>query len=163
VGASDLEPFLDKKYRDAYLDGYVKGSIAYQIRSLREQSGLSQSKFGKRIDKPQSVVSRLESTEYGALTVNTLLVIAKARNVGLKVSFVDYVTVVSDDVSPMAMKVDSIQESYMKCSELAIKPVGASATTFVLVNPTFNITVSGTGSTNITSVSTKGVLQWQSL
>ena len=65
------------------------GSIAHQIRALREKSGLNQKQFGDEIGKPQSVVSRLEDTEYGGITVNTLLDIAKARNVGLKVEFTD--------------------------------------------------------------------------
>jgi transcriptional regulator with XRE-family HTH domain len=111
---SKLEPFLDKDYRDSYIEGYVKGGIAYQIRALREKSGLSQKDFGDKIDKPQSVVSRLEDTEYGSVSVETLLDVAKALAVALQVKFFNYVDMLNADVSASAFKVDNIHESYRK-------------------------------------------------
>ena len=64
ISPSALEPFLDKEYRDSYLDAYVRANIAYQIQVIRERMGLSQADFGQLIEKPQNVVSRLEDTEY---------------------------------------------------------------------------------------------------
>jgi len=116
IGKDDLELFLDKQYRDAYLDGYVMGSIAYQFRAMRMKSGLSKEQFGKEIVKPQSVVSRLEDTEYGGVTVKMLLDIATACNVGLSVSFIDYLSMFEMDISPEAMKVDTVYETYQKMS-----------------------------------------------
>jgi transcriptional regulator with XRE-family HTH domain len=116
VSCEILEPFLDKEYRDAYLENYVTGRIAHQIHALRTKSGLSQKQFGEEIGKPQSVVSRLENTEYGGVTINTLLSIAKARNVGLHVSFTDYVDVLSDDISAEGLKVDTIYDTYERCA-----------------------------------------------
>jgi transcriptional regulator with XRE-family HTH domain len=125
-----LEPFTDKDYRDAYLDGYVKGSIAIQIRALREKLGLSQVAFAKKIGMTQSVVSRLEDSEYGSVTVNTLLKVAKENNVGLHVRFTDYLTVIHADLSPPALRVDDVVETYNKAR--------ASRTTLTSTTPTAN-------------------------
>jgi transcriptional regulator with XRE-family HTH domain len=108
---SKLQKLLDKSYRDSYLEGHVKGSIAYQIQALREKEGLTQTEFGKLIGKPQSVVSRLEDTEYGGVNVNTLLQIAYALNIGLEVRFCDFRTILKSDVSPDGLKVENIYET----------------------------------------------------
>jgi transcriptional regulator with XRE-family HTH domain len=160
VGA--LEPFLDKEYRDEYLDGYVKGSIALQVRALREKAGLSQKQFGEEIDKPQSVVSRLEDTEYGAVNVNTLLDIAKALNVGLQVGFVDYIRVLSADVSPAAMKVENVYETYQRCTVVTqVSVESVSRISFNLYNPAISITINRTGTPSVTANSISRGTSWQ--
>jgi transcriptional regulator with XRE-family HTH domain len=120
-----LEPFLDKDYRDAYLDGSVKGEIALQIRSLREKFDLSQTEFAKKIGTTQSVVSRLEDTEYGGVTINTLLKVASENNVALSVRFIDYLTLLHADLKPSALLVDDVFESHAKVRH------GATASAFV--------------------------------
>lgn len=159
LGEGNIGPFLDKEYRDAYLDGYVTGSIAHQIRALREKSGLNQKQFGDEIGKPQSVVSRLEDTEYGGITVNTLLDIAKARNVGLKVEFTDYVSLLRSDVSPRAMNVDTIHETYQKCLDgISFAPIATPNVVFVLVNPSVSVTISGRGSPSVIANTISGAV-----
>jgi transcriptional regulator with XRE-family HTH domain len=108
---SKLQKFLDKDYRDSYLDSHVKGSIAYQIQALREKAKLTQTEFGKLIGKPQSVVSRLEDTEYGGVNVNTLLQIAHALNIALEVKFCDFGTILKSDVSHDGLQVENIHET----------------------------------------------------
>lgn len=120
-----LQKLLDKEYRDSFLESHVKGSIAYQIQALRENEDLNQTDFGKLIGKPQSVVSRLEDTEYGGVNINTLLQIASALQIGLEVRFCDFRTVLKADVSPDGLKVENIHETIKK--ELAI----SAATHFV--------------------------------
>ena len=105
---------MDKDYRDTYLDGFVKGLVAIQIRALREQFGLSQVEYAQKLGMTQSVVSRLEDTEYGGITVNTLLKIAKENNVALNIGFTDYMSVLQKDLRAEALKVDDIFESYEK-------------------------------------------------
>ena len=107
-----LEPFLDKDYRDSYLDGYVKGSIPAQIRALREKYGLTQAEFAEKTGMTQSVISRLENTEYGAVTVNTLLKVAKENDVALEIKFTDYLSVLERDLGPPAIKVENVFETY---------------------------------------------------
>jgi len=80
----------DKTYRDGYMHTAVRGGIAYQIRALRERSGMTQAEFAERIGTTQSVISRLESTEYGKVSVQTLLNIASAFDIALLLRFVSY-------------------------------------------------------------------------
>jgi transcriptional regulator with XRE-family HTH domain len=115
----ELTKFLSESYRASYLDSYVKGSIAYQIQALREKTGLNQTKFGELIGQPQSVVSRLEDTEYGGVNINTLLKIANRLGVGLQVRFCNFETVLNADVSPAAMAVENISETVDRLSSLA--------------------------------------------
>jgi hypothetical protein len=51
---------------------------------------MSQADFGKVIDKPQSVVSRLEDPSYGKMTLNSLLDIAAKVDRALVVQFMDW-------------------------------------------------------------------------
>jgi hypothetical protein len=68
----------------------LKTFLAAQIRALR--GDLSQTEFGKRIGKPQSVVSRLEGQSYGKVNLQTLIDIASKLNMGLIVGFVSLPT-----------------------------------------------------------------------
>jgi transcriptional regulator with XRE-family HTH domain len=109
---SKLEPFLDKEYRDEYLDGYVKAGIAYQVNAIRTHLRLTQAEFAAKINKKQSVVSRLENTEYGAVTISTLLEIAKALDIALDVRFSSYPSILTANLSPKALAVDTVFTSY---------------------------------------------------
>jgi transcriptional regulator with XRE-family HTH domain len=133
----NLDPFLDSEYRDEYLDTYVKSSIAHQIRSLREQSGLTQVQFARKLGTAQSIVSRLESAEYGSVTVSTLLKIAKRNDVALEVVFTDYPTMLSRDVGCEAMKVNTIFDSYVQQSQaqarITITPVNTINNPMILL------------------------------
>jgi transcriptional regulator with XRE-family HTH domain len=90
IARDSRHKFEKKEYRDAYMASRVRTSIALQIRALREQRRLSQTDFANRLGKPQSVLSRLESTEYGRVTVQTLLDIASSLDVALVVMFCSY-------------------------------------------------------------------------
>ena len=111
---SKLQKFLNDSYRGSYLESHVKGSIAYQIQALREKEDINQTKFGKLIGKPQSIVSRLENTEYGGVNINTLLQIAHALKIGLEVKFCNFETILKADVSPAAFKVETIHETLLR-------------------------------------------------
>ncbi len=113
---SDLEPFLDKDYRDAWLDIRVKAGIAYQTQAIRQAMGMSQAEFGALLAKPQSVVSRLEDNEYSG-TIKTLLEIAKSLGVGLKVEFCSYPELLAADVSPGGLAVENIHASVARSSD----------------------------------------------
>jgi transcriptional regulator with XRE-family HTH domain len=119
---SKLQKFLDDSYRVSYLDSHVKGSIAYQIQALREKEGLNQTQFGVLIGKPQSVVSRLEDTEYGSLNVNTLLQIANRLKIALNIRFCNFETILNADVSPAALTVENINETIGRLLAAASPP-----------------------------------------
>ena len=110
---NELTKFARKSYRDGYLQSKVRGMIAYQIQALREKTGLNQTEFAKKISKTQSVVSRLEDTDYGRVSVQTLLDVACALDVALVVKFASYPDFLfqTRDVSVAALKPLTIQES----------------------------------------------------
>lgn len=87
-----MEKFADKKYRDAYVSNHLREFLAAQIRSLRFKKEMSQAEFAKLLEKPQSVVSRLENPDYGKVTLQTLLDVANKLDIGLVVRFVDFPT-----------------------------------------------------------------------
>jgi len=146
-----LQKFLDKSYRDSFLESHVKGSIAYQIQALREKEGLNQTEFGKLIGKPQSVVSRLEGTEYGGVNVNTLLQIAYALNVALEVKFCDFGTILMSDVSPDGLKVENIYETI---NREKVKAIWSE-----MVTQTF-AAWTATAAKNVSTLTSEGISPW---
>jgi hypothetical protein len=78
----------DKIYRDSFVGARCRRFLAHQVRALRGE--MSQSEFGKLIEKPQSVVSRLEDPSYGKMTLNSLLDVAAKTDRALLVQFVDW-------------------------------------------------------------------------
>ena len=108
-----LEKFSSKKYRDGYLQSRVRGLIAYQIQALREKLGLTQAQFAELTGKKQSTISRLENTEYGKVSVQTLIDIACAADVALVVKFASYPDFLDQtrNMSVDALQPRTIQES----------------------------------------------------
>jgi len=106
------EKLQRREYRHAYLAEHVRGGIAYQIRALRDQRKWNQGELSKRLNKPQSVVCRLEDPNYGKVTVQTLLEVANVFDVALEVRFVPYSSFVLNtrDVSSSAMHVASFDD-----------------------------------------------------
>jgi transcriptional regulator with XRE-family HTH domain len=127
-GLAELKKFAQKIYRDGYLQTQIRGGIAYQIQALREKFGLTQIEFAKATGKTQSVISRLEDTEYGKLSVQTLLDIACAMNVALVVKFVSYPDFLTqtEDMSVRGLQPDTIYESLARAerSSMHIVPHG---------------------------------------
>jgi transcriptional regulator with XRE-family HTH domain len=127
---NDLTKFARKIYRDNYLQSKVRGMIAYQIQALREKTKLSQTDFADKIGKTQSVVSRLEDTEYGRVSVQTLLDIACKLDVALIVKFASYPDFLfqTRDVSVAALQPQTIYESLAQPAKSAQEmPLGKAA------------------------------------
>ena len=110
---SKLAKFASKEYRDGFMQTQVRGGIAYQIKALREKFGLTQTQFAEVTGKKQSVVSRLEDTEYGKVTVQTLLDIASSLNVALLVRFISYPEFLTrtENMTVTALQPETISES----------------------------------------------------
>ena len=102
----------NKLYREAYVNEHVKTSVPLQIRHLREQCALTQTQLAEQAKTTQTVISRLEDPNYGNLTLNSLLKIASALDIGLLVKFVPFSRLLAEfqNLSPTALSVQSFTE-----------------------------------------------------
>ncbi len=104
--------------RLAFLESHIATHIAFQIRSNRKgrvidgKESWTQKHLGKRAKKKQSVISRLEQTSYGKLSVKTLLDLASAFGVGLQIRFIGFGELLDDreNASPTTLTVPSFDE-----------------------------------------------------
>jgi transcriptional regulator with XRE-family HTH domain len=108
------DELTEKRMRDAYLTAQTRTKIVAQIRALRTQRVWSQGEFARHLGKPQSNISqRLENREYGGFTLNTLLELASAFDVGLVVEFVQYADFLrrTENLTNAALAVESFSRA----------------------------------------------------
>lgn len=79
-----------KKHRELFVTSQVKNDIPFQIRALRDTEGWTQAELGRRLEMPQSVISRMENPDSGFLSIKTLLRVASVFDVALVVRFVPF-------------------------------------------------------------------------
>lgn len=94
-----IEDFADKDFAHGYMEDHGNAVIAAQIKTLREQRGLSQKALAELAGMKQASISRLENVEYDAWTVKTLRKLAEALDVHLQVAFVPFSTAILDVVN----------------------------------------------------------------
>lgn len=99
----------NKEYRDSFVSSRLRVFLSGQIQKLR--GDMTQKEFGEKIGKPQSVVSRLENSDSGQLSVQSLLDIASKLDIALIVRFADFPTFIeiTDDFSDSAVKPKSVE------------------------------------------------------
>ena len=109
-----IEKFRSRDYRTSYMSGRVRTNIALQIRQLRETNNMSQSGLADLIGTRQSAISRLENTDYGRVSVQTLLDIASALDVAVAVKFVSYDEFISQhgNMTVDALSVESFSKTF---------------------------------------------------
>lgn len=114
------EEFDEKKYRESFVEENISTGIAFQIRALRKKEKWSQEDLGEKAGKAQNVISRLENPDYGKFTLNTLLALAAAFDVGLMVRFVSFSGLRASlrDVSEPALAVPNFNEEKHAASSL---------------------------------------------
>ena len=77
----------DPDFRHTYADEILTLFVCSQIKVLREQREMSQAELAEALGTTQSAVSRFESTDYAAWSVDTLRRIARALDVRLRITF----------------------------------------------------------------------------
>jgi hypothetical protein len=93
-----------KEYRDEYVSSHNRQFLAAQIRAIRGDA--SQKEFGALIEKPQSVVSRLEDPyDDNNRSLQTLFEVAAKTNRAVIARIVDFATFVrlTSDMSQEAL------------------------------------------------------------
>jgi transcriptional regulator with XRE-family HTH domain len=80
----------NKKSRDAYTRGLINTIVPAQIRALRFKSGMTQKVLAKEAEMKQSRISTMERPGATQFNVETLIRLASALGLGLKVEFVSF-------------------------------------------------------------------------
>jgi transcriptional regulator with XRE-family HTH domain len=80
----------DPEFRHAYAESFMNSYVAAQIKTIREQRGLTQAQLAERLGTKQAGISRLENVNYDAWKVETLARIAQALDVRLRISFEEF-------------------------------------------------------------------------
>jgi transcriptional regulator with XRE-family HTH domain len=104
-----LNSLKDREFRAAFNLENVYTTICFQLRALREQRAMSQGEFGKQVTPKmaQERISILEDPNADSKpTLNTLLRLADAADVGLDVRFVPFSTVLLRSVHTDMQKLE---------------------------------------------------------
>ncbi len=80
----------DEEFRNAYAESFMNTAVAAQIKTLREQRGMTQEQLADAIGTKQAGVSRFENVNYSSWKTDTLRKLARALGVRLKISFEDF-------------------------------------------------------------------------
>jgi len=113
VGIQILQNLKDSKvYRHSFVAEKVRSSLATQIKTIREQRGMSQPELAHAMGKSQSWVSRLEDPNQPAPTVPSLLQVAEAYDVDLEIRFGRFSTLIDhiDGLNQESLKVPSFSD-----------------------------------------------------
>jgi len=82
------EELKNEAFRKAFEEEEIYANIAIQIAKLRQKRGYSQQKLAKLLHTTQQTISRIENPENGALSLNTLIRLARVFKKQLKIQFV---------------------------------------------------------------------------
>lgn len=77
----------DEEARRQYADELLDAALALQIKTLREQRGLTQNELAERASMGQSQISEMEQIDHSPGTVKTLRRIAAAFDLALVIRF----------------------------------------------------------------------------
>lgn len=89
---SDFENSLrselrDPEYSEGYAESFLNAYIATQIKVIREQRRMTQAELGTLIGTTQAGVSRYENVNYSSWNIKSLIKMARAFKIRLKVTF----------------------------------------------------------------------------
>jgi transcriptional regulator with XRE-family HTH domain len=84
------------EYRHKFFRGRAQDELAYQLRRFRKKRGLKQSELAPLCGMKQSAISRIEQASYSRWSFNTLLRIAKALDVRVRIVIDDTTDVIRE-------------------------------------------------------------------
>lgn len=90
INSSLVGELREKEYRDAYVQSQIRMTLPLQIRELRKRREWTQPELAERAGMGQPRISELEKPGERRLTVETLLRLASAFDVGLQIRFVPF-------------------------------------------------------------------------
>lgn len=85
-----VSEFSDREYAHAYMEAHIVSRIAAQVHAIRKQRGWSQNELANKAGMAQERVSKIESADFGSVTLKTLNKFAEAFDVHLHVAFVPF-------------------------------------------------------------------------
>jgi ribosome-binding protein aMBF1 (putative translation factor) len=94
--------WMDKEYRQAYMEATVGSNIPMQVHYIRKHRGLSRKQLAKMIGVSKKDIRKFEDNWWMLTDVNTLLKIANAFDCALMVKFVPY-SKLAEDVRNMSI------------------------------------------------------------
>lgn len=77
----------DPEYAEGYAESFLNAFVATQIKVIREQRKMTQADLAREIGTTQTGISRIENVNYSSWSIRTLIKLARAFGVRLKVSF----------------------------------------------------------------------------
>jgi len=153
VGSSIPNPTILRElekddFRASFVADHVRTRLALLIRTLREQRGWSQAELGRRLGKPQSVISRLEDPDYGKVTAQTLFEVASAFGLPLYIDMPDWADwfCLMSDMSSQNLRrgpFDSTQLEVLRFQSFEASPTNNLASVGLPQNRALMFTLSG--------------------
>ena len=90
------DEFQDEDYRYAYAQSFLNTQLAVQIKTLREQRGLTQAEVARRMAITQPGYCRFEDVNHSVWKTDLLWNIARALGVRLDIRFTTFGTLLQD-------------------------------------------------------------------
>lgn len=110
------EILKDKELRHEFLAEQIKTGLRFQLRSLRDDQGLTQGKLAELTGTQQSVISRLERNPE-RVSLPTLIDIANALDVGVVVRFEQIDSIIDWYDNPTVTKMTPLSSEKVLNSE----------------------------------------------
>lgn len=121
-----VKKLKNREYRDAFVESHVRNGIAFQLRSMRNARGWDQKKLAAAMGnaKLQPVISRYENPDYGKYSLETLLKLARAFDVGLIVRFGRFSELMrwDDQISEENLNIPSFEQEMQQTAKPAVLP-----------------------------------------
>ncbi|MFM0115658.1 helix-turn-helix transcriptional regulator [Paraburkholderia nemoris] len=112
MDSAKLRKLRKRSYRAAYARQKVEQGLAFQLRELRLERGMTQAELAAQLGlRGQSAIARLEDPAYGKMSLQTLMKLAEVFDVALLTKFVPFSKFLAEthDVRPEALRVLSFE------------------------------------------------------